>query len=124
MTGTKDFQAITLVREDRTTIVVSGELDHATSPQLQEAADQALADRPHRIEVDFDQVTFCDFSGLNVLLGARATFLGSRASTCVETPFTVVRAHAPVTRLFQLTEAGPLFGIERPPSRSRSSTSS
>jgi hypothetical protein len=64
------------------------------------------------IEVDFDQVTFCDCSGLNVLLGARVTFLESRASTRLETvPPTVVRAHEPVTRLFHLTGVGRLFGM-------------
>lgn len=77
-----------------------------TSPRLQEATDQALAGCPRHIEVDLDQVTFCDCSALNVLLGARASFLESQASTHLGTaPFTVVRAHPPVTRLFDLPEA-------------------
>ncbi|MFD3842630.1 STAS domain-containing protein [Streptomyces sp. NPDC058642] len=65
-----EFRTVIVVREDRITILVSGELDHVTSPRLQEATDQALAGCPRHIEVDLDQVTFCDCSALNVLLGA------------------------------------------------------
>ena len=103
-TGARQFRALTSVREDRTTITVSGELDLATSPLLRRAADEALARCPRCMEIDLGSVTFCDCSGLNVLLGARAS------ARLEAIPFTVVKARAPVTRLFQLAEAGPLFG--------------
>ncbi len=83
---------------------MSGELDLATSPQLQKAADEALADCPRGVEIDLGSVTFCDCSGLNVLLGARAR------AHLEAIPFTVVEARAPVARLFQLAEAGPFLG--------------
>jgi anti-anti-sigma factor len=104
MSGARQFRAHTSVREERTTITVSGELDLATSPRLRQAAEEALARCPRCVEIDLGLVTFCDCSGLNVLLGARAS------AHLEAIPFTVVKAHAPVTRLFHLAEAGPLFG--------------
>ena len=49
-------------------LVVSGELDIATAPDLEAAFDQALASDPQSIEVDLSQVTFIDSTGIRLLL--------------------------------------------------------
>jgi len=49
-------------------LVVSGELDIATVPDLEAAFDQALASDPQSIEVDLSQVTFIDSTGIRLLL--------------------------------------------------------
>lgn len=49
-------------------LVVSGELDIATAPDLEAAFEQALGTDPHSIEVDLSQVTFIDSTGIRLLL--------------------------------------------------------
>lgn len=79
------------------TVVVSGELDLATSATL----DHALHDARTRVTVDLRAVTFMDCNSLSVLAAAadRAHAAGGR--------FRVVRGAGIVDRLFTLT------GIER-----------
>ncbi|MER7118433.1 STAS domain-containing protein [Streptomyces goshikiensis] len=53
-------------------------------------------------------MTFCDCSGLNTLLRARAAARQAGAD------FVLVHVHDPtVIRLLDLTDAGPLFGLGR-----------
>jgi anti-sigma B factor antagonist len=52
---------------------VAGELDLATAGALGEQVALALADRPAELVVDLAEVTFCDSSGIEALLNARAT---------------------------------------------------
>ena len=55
----------------------AGELDLATAPRLQAVLDGLLDDGYHELDVDLDEVSFCDVSGLNVLLRARAAAVAS-----------------------------------------------
>ncbi|MFF3689710.1 STAS domain-containing protein [Streptomyces sp. NPDC002187] len=65
-----------------------------------------LASGPHHLEVDFTHVTFCDCSGLNTLLRARA------AARQAGVAFQLAHTNAQnVIRLFDLTESSPFFGI-------------
>jgi anti-anti-sigma factor len=57
---------------DRTTVKAAGEVDFGTSPLLAEVLAAALRTGAARVDVQFSQVTFCDCSGLNVLLDAHA----------------------------------------------------
>jgi anti-anti-sigma factor len=50
----------------------AGELDLATAPRLQAKLDDLLDGGYHELDVDLDEVSFCDVAGLNVLLRARA----------------------------------------------------
>ncbi|MFI0409080.1 STAS domain-containing protein [Actinomadura sp. 3N508] len=50
-------------------IEVDGEIDHATADLLREhVITAALAISPPHVVLDFDQVTFCDSSGLGALI--------------------------------------------------------
>jgi anti-anti-sigma factor len=56
---------------------VAGELDAATAPRLQGELDTLLESGHRELDVDLDEVSFCDVAGLNVLLHARAAALAA-----------------------------------------------
>jgi anti-sigma B factor antagonist len=63
-------------RADHTVIALDGELDIASTPSLRERLHAALADAAAastgpRVVVDLSGVTFCDASGLALLVDAR-----------------------------------------------------
>ena len=67
---TDDDFHIEMLRDDGVVrLVVHGELDLGTSPQLEEAIGRAAGAK--RIDVDLSQMDFMDSSGLAVLLSAR-----------------------------------------------------
>lgn len=78
-------------------IGVSGELDLASSPALQEELETGAASRADLVIVDLRQLEFMDSTGLSVLVRAhqRATEHGQR--------FAVVRGPQQVQRLLSLT---------------------
>jgi anti-sigma B factor antagonist len=51
-------------------VVLSGELDLTAADGVTAALDQVAAERPDRVVVDAEGVTFCDSSGLRSLLAA------------------------------------------------------
>ena len=53
-------------------VQAAGELDLATAPRLQAELDDLLDDGYHELDLDLDEVSFCDVAGLNMLLRARA----------------------------------------------------
>ena len=57
--------------EDSARIVVAGEIDSATSPQLAAAIEEAMKVNTRRIEIDASGVTFIDSAGLRVLVAAQ-----------------------------------------------------
>ncbi|WP_406391187.1 STAS domain-containing protein [Streptomyces sp. NBC_00882] len=56
---------------DRAIVMVLGEVDLTTAPQLTEAVASALGLGVKGVDVDFSGVSFCDCSGLNALLLVR-----------------------------------------------------
>ncbi len=77
-------------------LVVSGELDLATAPELLRRAEAALGSEGPPAELDLAGVTFIDGSGLRCALAVQAGFDG-RAG------LELVGASGPVRRLFGLT---------------------
>ncbi|MFE9101116.1 STAS domain-containing protein [Actinomadura geliboluensis] len=62
---------LTLERlNDRTVIAISGSLDATSTPFLRERLYAALRDSGAYVTVDLSDVTFCDASGLAMLVGA------------------------------------------------------
>ncbi len=58
--------------DDGTTLAVAGELDPATTPQLDDAVAATLGvDGVRRVVLDLAEVGFIDSSGLSALLNAR-----------------------------------------------------
>ncbi|MGJ6963534.1 STAS domain-containing protein [Streptosporangium sp. G11] len=61
-------------RTDCTVITVAGDIDRNSSELLRETIEQLISDYRPRIVIDAEGITFCDSTGLRVLLsGAKAT---------------------------------------------------
>ncbi|WP_329086831.1 MULTISPECIES: STAS domain-containing protein [unclassified Streptosporangium] len=59
---------------DCTVITVAGDIDRNSSGQLRETIEQLVSDYRPRIVIDAEGITFCDSTGLRILLsGARVT---------------------------------------------------
>jgi anti-anti-sigma factor len=80
------------------TVVVKGEIDLATAPCLKDALQAVLRSPATSVVVSMHGVTFCDSSGMHVLVGAAEQACRAR----VEMAITGVAPH--VLRAFQLAE--------------------
>ena len=91
-------------------LVIGGEIDIATAPALEEAANALLETRPRTLVLDFTRVPFCDSSGVGVLvrLYNRAVLVGCRLT--VRNPAPNVRA------VFEMTSLTRILRIEPDPS--------
>jgi anti-sigma B factor antagonist len=69
-----------------------GELDLATAPRLQAELEALLAAGCCQLDLDVQDVTFCDVAGLNMLLGVRVEAVAAGGGL-------VVRGHCPPLRL-------------------------
>jgi anti-anti-sigma factor len=81
-------------------VALHGELDIATTPDVRERLNDALSSttgRGRRLVIDLSGVTFCDASGLAVLIGTqrRARLLGTAVS--------LVAPRAQVVKLLHIT---------------------
>lgn len=82
---------------DHTLVVVSGELDIATAPQLCQAVREALSERPSTLHLDLSGVSFIDCAGLQALI------IGQRGARLRRGELLLRRASAQVDRLLDLT---------------------
>jgi anti-sigma B factor antagonist len=92
-------------RDSYTIATISGDLDIACVPALRERILGLLGPHANRIVVDLSEVTFCDASGLAVLVGAgrRAWLLGGGLRLAAPAP--------PVTAVLRLTGLDAHFEI-------------
>jgi anti-sigma B factor antagonist len=80
------------------TVCPIGELDIATCPELERVLEQTLNDpATSRVTVDLRGVTFCESTGLRVML------LAQRTSTELQKELTMVRPGPVAFRAFELT---------------------
>ncbi|MEU9015036.1 STAS domain-containing protein [Streptomyces sp. NPDC048479] len=99
-TGSGDRLRLSRTTErGRATVAAIGEIDFVASPHLGDALHAAVTDGVHRLDVDLSQVTFCDCSGLNVLLAARCRCGEAGVAFGVSGPVSPA-----VLRLFRATE--------------------
>ncbi|WP_371649822.1 MULTISPECIES: STAS domain-containing protein [unclassified Streptomyces] len=85
---------------------LTGELDHDTVEPLHAALAEQIAAAPARIVVDCAGLWFCDSTGLNVLLRARAA-----AAQATGAGIELVALQPPVARMFAITGADSVFRI-------------
>ncbi len=78
------------------TVVVSGDVDLVTSPQLRDKVGECLEAGPRAMVIDMTGVNFCDSSGLTVLVAL------SRICTASSIDFEVVPSRV-VRRVLELT---------------------
>lgn len=91
-----------------TRLTLRGELDLDTGDDFQEQVGRVLADRPTELVVDLGGLTFCDSSGIDVLLAAHA------AAVRAAIGFRVIRPQGIVLRSLTVTGVLPtLTGTDR-----------
>ncbi len=83
--------------DERALLVVCGEVDIYTSPQLHEALDEAVDGGARHLLVDLSEVAFIDSTGLGVLIGATKQ-LQLRGGALV-----IVCPQEKIRRVFQIT---------------------
>ncbi|MGW7528485.1 anti-sigma factor antagonist [Streptomyces sp. NPDC054783] len=93
----------------RVLVTICGELDICTEGALQSALREAVGRGPQGVDLDLTGITFCDCSGLNVLLAAR------RDARRAGKSLTVRAASRQVRRLLSATGTGSLFVSHRAP---------
>jgi anti-anti-sigma factor len=88
------------VRGDPTTpvVVVRGEIDVATSPELRNHLNTLVARNAKNITLDFSEVSFVDSSGLGVLVGTYKRLREDGKGT-----IRIVGAQASVRKVFEIT---------------------
>jgi anti-anti-sigma factor len=82
---------------DRHTLLLTGELDIATAPELEARAEQLCAGRAGELVLDLSQLEFLDSAGLNAILRVRAL---CQEHLC---EFGLTPGAQPVQRLFEIT---------------------
>ncbi|MFF9064273.1 STAS domain-containing protein [Streptomyces sp. NPDC014891] len=92
-------------RGDTAVVTVTGELDRDSQALLHTVLTEVLDRRPERVVVDCALLTFCDSTGLNLLLTTRleATEAGSRLELAALRP--------PVDRVFDVTGVVAVFTV-------------
>jgi anti-sigma B factor antagonist len=80
-----------------TIVVVTGELDLASSPRLQEELERVWASDPEQLVIDLRQLEFMDSTGLSIVVGAHRRLAEQGRS------LSIVRGSAQVQRLLDLT---------------------
>ena len=89
------------------TVVVRGELDVATGPQLVGCLTTALAGHPFSLTMELKELTFVDASGLSILLQAKRR---AEAQSC---RFVLLDPPPLLTRLLEITGLEQAFVVER-----------
>ena len=108
MEGTDSYFDVGLRPGAVTTVVARGELDAASSKELERVLIEALAG-DQDVAVDLTQVTFIDSSGLRVVTAA------ARDAEAAGSSFVVSGASQAVRRIFEITGLGGLLATPPEP---------
>jgi anti-sigma B factor antagonist len=92
---------------DGVVLALSGELDLASAPVLEQELREAEATNPTRLVIDLSGLAFMDSTGLQALLRAR-----ERANTDGQHQLRLRRAPHQVQRVFDLTKTGDAFTFD------------
>jgi anti-sigma B factor antagonist len=90
---------------DDVRVAVAGELDLATSDQLERALLPVIASAPKRIVLDFGDLTFCDSSGTRTIISLH------REAARLGTQVVIAAAGAEVRRTFEIVQLGSLLEL-------------
>jgi anti-sigma B factor antagonist len=85
-----ELELVSEVHDDGASVVVRGDVDMATAPQLRDALSGLVDDGARRILLDCRGLEFLDSSGIGVLLAVRNR-LGDDGSLTLEAPPAHVR---------------------------------
>ncbi|WP_433795374.1 STAS domain-containing protein [Actinoplanes sp. CA-252034] len=85
-----------------TRLTLRGELDMETGDLVEEQVARVLAGRPAELVVDLEGLTFCDSSGIDVLLAARETAVRAGVAFRVTRPSGIVLRSLTITGVLPL----------------------
>lgn len=103
--GPLQFELDPIIEYPRATLLLAGELDAATVPQLELALDQAADAGAEQIVVDLERLTFIDSTGLQALVACQRRFDGFGPALVIRRP------RAAVARIFALVGLDKLLRI-------------
>jgi anti-sigma B factor antagonist len=89
-----------------TRLMLRGELDLDTGDLFEQQAALAIADRPRELVVDVAGLTFCDSSGIDVLLAAHETATRAGIDFRVHRPQGIVLRSLTVTGVYEMLVGG------------------
>ena len=87
-------------------VVVAGELDLATAPELLNRVSDLIEAGHHRVVLDLGELTFCDSAGLSALARLRKKVAQFDGTLALARPTPIVRS---VLELTGMTEVIPTF---------------
>lgn len=119
-TADRRAESVGLTRErltDHSVIAISGELDIASTPHLRERLYVALRDPGAYVVLDLSDVTFCDASGLAMLVGAR------RRTEAIRATLILARPRPQLARLLRVTGLLHLFIVDSSATDTRDASS-
>jgi anti-sigma B factor antagonist len=93
------FEMRSELEGDRGRLILTGELDIASAPQVDEAAAELLEKRLRQLVIDLSGLTFIDSSGLRTLIA-----LNDR-SAAEDWSLSLIRPSEPSLSVFQITGA-------------------
>lgn len=108
MDGTDSYFGVGVRSGVVTTVEATGELDAASSKELERVLTEVLADHQD-VAVDLAKVTFIDSSGLRVVTAA------ARDAEAAGSTFVVSGASTAVRRIFEITGLGGLLSLPPEP---------
>lgn len=100
-----DLSLATRTEGDRTVIVVGGEVDVYTAPQLRERIISLVDDGHYDLVVDMEQVEFLDSTGLGVLVG------GLKRVRAHDGSLALVCTQERILKIFRITGLTKVFPI-------------
>ena len=103
--GPLQFELDAIIENPRATLLLAGELDAATVPQLELALNRAEDAGAEQIVVDLERLTFIDSTGLQALVAYHRRFDGSGPALVIRRP------RAEVSRIFALVGLDKLLRI-------------
>jgi anti-sigma B factor antagonist len=98
--------AIIVIPGNPTTVVLKGELDMATAPELSHALEEVAATGQHAVTLDLSELEFMDSQGINVLLHARETLQSRGGRLTIGSPRPLVARVLETTGLLKLLTDG------------------
>ncbi|MFF5083302.1 STAS domain-containing protein [Actinoplanes sp. NPDC000266] len=88
---------------DAVRVALTGELDLASSDEVRSFIEQALVEtRPARVLVDMDGVAFCDSTGIEALIRARAAAVAQGAKIELVNVHGIARTTLEITGVLSL----------------------
>jgi anti-anti-sigma factor len=94
----------TVTNEPGAVVIVRGDVDAATAPQLEAVIDELLDETVREIELDMTELTFLDSSGVSVIAGALRRLAGIDGSPSMRGVSPLVRELLHITDLLRFVE--------------------